>query len=289
MNWLLLRVTLMVSQIGVFSKNEILEDVNTSDLKYILAEYYLGELYSHVSSGDRLKALTSAQGYFHAFLNRCQSYAILTKAEKEGFERLETPTTDANLVRQEKVERHKKKKDLKTKIEALTAQIAKAGTAEDVDEEIDRDLTEALIHLFIETSIENLSMIKREADLLQGMQKMRESGEDPLKAGQASQPPKPFKPIVIQNTREVLQQQVFRPGWNQPTMTLDEYLVLEQQRGNILQGGGPEQEARMEREKLEKLQRDSDADADADTMKKREWDEYTDVNPRGQGNRYNRS
>lgn len=284
-----LRVSLLVTKSGVFSSNEILEDVNTSDLKYLLTDFYLGDLYTKVSTTDRLKAITTAQGYFTAFLDRCLSYAILMKAEKDGYEQVEAPSKDPAVRRQLKIDRHKKKKELKIKVETLTAQIAKAGLGEDEDEETDRDLTESLIHLFIENSIENLSLIKEETQMLQWAEAKRQAGEDPLKPLQPQQPQQPFKPIVIQNTREVLQQQVFRPGWNQPTMTLDQYVMLEQQRGNILTGGGPDQEVRMEREKEEKLERDSEEDADTETMKKREWDEFADANPRGQGNRYNRS
>jgi hypothetical protein len=49
---------------------------------------------------------------------------------------------------------------------------------------------------------------------------------------------KPLRPFVISNRgREEIQKQVFRPGHNLPTMTIDEYLELERQRGNILSGG----------------------------------------------------
>ena len=38
--------------------------------------------------------------------------------------------------------------------------------------------------------------------------------------------------------RAKLREQVFQPDYRLPTMTIDEYLEIERQRGNILTGGG---------------------------------------------------
>ena len=38
--------------------------------------------------------------------------------------------------------------------------------------------------------------------------------------------------------RARLQAEVFRPDHRLPTMSIDEYLEIEQQRGNIISGGG---------------------------------------------------
>ncbi|KAJ2070950.1 Type 2A phosphatase-associated protein 42 [Coemansia sp. S142-1] len=62
-------------------------------------------------------------------------------------------------------------------------------------------------------------------------------------------------------------------------MTIDEYLKQEEERGGIISGGGKEPDAKPEID-------DNDHEAlDAETMKKREWDEFTDNNPKGAGNR----
>lgn len=53
---------------------------------------------------------------------------------------------------------------------------------------------------------------------------------------------KPLRPFTILPSnaaeRARLQAQVFGPGYNLPTMSIDEYLEIEKQRGNIITGGG---------------------------------------------------
>lgn len=53
------------------------------------------------------------------------------------------------------------------------------------------------------------------------------------------QPLRPFT-ILPSNAAERarLQAEVFGPGYNLPTMSMDEYLEIEKQRGNIITGGG---------------------------------------------------
>ena len=52
----------------------------------------------------------------------------------------------------------------------------------------------------------------------------------------------PLRPFTIlpsdAGERARLQAQVFGPGYNLPTMSVDEYLEIERQRGNIISGGG---------------------------------------------------
>jgi len=77
-------------------------------------------------------------------------------------------------------------------------------------------------------------------------------------------------------------------------MTIDEYLEIERQRGNILTGGGPQSAANPT--SSEQLTMDAEQDGtafgDAKSEEKREKDEewaiFTDANPRGAGNTMNR-
>ncbi|KAJ1668388.1 Type 2A phosphatase-associated protein 42 [Coemansia sp. RSA 1813] len=90
---------------------------------------------------------------------------------------------------------------------------------------------------------------------------------------------RPTQPFVITNDRQRIKDGVFRPGWALPTMTVDEYLQQEKERGNIISGGGKEPDMKPEID-------DNDYDAlDAETAKQREWDDFKDDNPRGSGNR----
>ena len=94
---------------------------------------------------------------------------------------------------------------------------------------------------------------------------------------------RPLQPFTLLDSRQRLQNGVFRPDHALPTMTIDEYLDEERRRGGIIDGGG-EQSTRPGPPKDE----DNMDLADAETMKAREWDEFVEANPRGSGNTINR-
>ena len=54
--------------------------------------------------------------------------------------------------------------------------------------------------------------------------------------------PQPLRPFTIlpagASDRARLQAQVFQSDHRLPTMSIDEYLEIEQQRGNVISGGG---------------------------------------------------
>ncbi|GAA6006328.1 hypothetical protein JCM10207_000606 [Rhodosporidiobolus poonsookiae] len=96
------------------------------------------------------------------------------------------------------------------------------------------------------------------------------------------------------STRLRLQSEVFRPSHRLPTMTIDEYLAAEEERGNVLQGGGPSTSEAVEQARAEER-----AEEEEDTRrgyereeqglrKVREWDDWTDTHRKGEGNMHNR-
>ena len=90
-----------------------------------------------------------------------------------------------------------------------------------------------------------------------------------------------LKPFTLLDHRQRLQNGVFRPDHNLPTMTIDEYLEEERKRGGIIDGGGAQSGQRefVDEDDLDK--------ADEATMKARAWDEFVEENPKGAGNRMN--
>ncbi|KAL0262669.1 Type 2A phosphatase-associated protein 42 [Diplodia seriata] len=93
---------------------------------------------------------------------------------------------------------------------------------------------------------------------------------------------KPMRPFTLLDSRQRVQQGVFRPDHSLPTMTIDEYLDEERKRGGIIEGGGEQSGMQPEpdEDNLEK--------ADAETLKARAWDDYKDDNAKGSGNTMNR-
>jgi immunoglobulin-binding protein 1 len=92
---------------------------------------------------------------------------------------------------------------------------------------------------------------------------------------------KPLQPFTLTDKRTQLRDGVFRPSHNLPTVSIDEYLEEEKRRGGIIDGGGNNAAA-------PEIDEDNMALADAETMKAREWDEFTEANPKGSGNTLNR-
>jgi hypothetical protein len=95
----------------------------------------------------------------------------------------------------------------------------------------------------------------------------------------------------LQVRREEIRGGVFRPGWNQPTMSLDELAEREvrdalererRQRAAEAQAAlGPRRYGQLLRDGLEDDAGLVDASADVD----RKWDDWKDENPRGSGNK----
>ncbi|KAI0362517.1 serine/threonine protein phosphatase PP2A-associated protein [Trametes cingulata] len=109
---------------------------------------------------------------------------------------------------------------------------------------------------------------------------------------------KPLRPFVLLGSnaadRARLQSQVFQADHRLPTMSIEEYLELEKQRGNIITGGGPASEQKLTTK--EQLALDAEQDGTAFGEEKAEekrqrdesWAQYTDTHPRGAGNTMNR-
>ena len=93
---------------------------------------------------------------------------------------------------------------------------------------------------------------------------------------------KPLRPFTLLDKRQRLQEGVFRPDHNLPTMSIDEYLEEERRRGGIIDGGGDKSGVRPE------IDEDDMAQVDEETMKDRRWDDFKDNNPKGVGNTLNR-
>lgn len=169
------------------------------------------------------------------------------------------PRLDAATSREQKIERYRREKEMEGKIKNLQAVLDKNGeksgdTNVDV-EDIERDLVMSLIQFQVLKSLEHLQSISQEYVMVLEMEKMREraargdttdlrapitqSRVDPRNATGPllSSTGVPLRPFVITSKRQELRDQVFRPGWALPTMTIDEYLQQEEERGNHIKGG----------------------------------------------------
>lgn len=212
--------------------------------------------------------LSYSQEYIQRFLSTCQDHELLKKEDVMTMQQLghnkgKAPSVPAAQQRDQKIARFKRERAVKTQIQNLRNQLdgvagKKGEDDEDRDvEETEREWVEALIELEIIKALENWHAIEQEFVMVKEMEVMREMME---KTGRTDavdkrEPPvinratwgkdkpmlskegRPLQPFVIMNKREQIKSKVFGYSHNLPTMTIDEYLEQERERGGIIEGG----------------------------------------------------
>lgn len=177
-----------------------------------------------------------------------------------GHNKGKAPSVPAAQQRDQKIARFKRERAVKAQIQNLRNQLDQvSGKKDDEDrdvEETEREWVEALIELEIIKALENWHAIEQEFVMVKEMEIMREMME---KTGRTdtvdkrepvinratwgkdkpmlSKEGRPLQPFVIMNKREQMKSKVFGYGHNLPTMTIDEYLDQERERGGIIEGG----------------------------------------------------
>ncbi|KAI1325783.1 TAP42-like family protein [Xylariaceae sp. FL0255] len=313
----------VIDKIALFSSNEDLEDLATADMPYLLVRYRIADLLQRLSIPspvDRQNTLDKTREAYVKFLFGLEEYSILTAKQCTLLaEYIEDPTgfttistTDPNARRNAKIANFKAEKSLKERLAFMRGnpQYLEGGG----DEDAVRDAYLAEMELCSHMAFQSLEGINREMEVLkqapvplipfqsmvdveEDQRRRRESIDNdgfserldaPLRTPSTNSGPllsqqgKPLRPFTLVGNRQDLQRGVFRPGHNLPTMSIDEYLDEEKRRGNMIEGGGAASGMKPEPDE------DNMELADAETMKAREWDEFTEANPKGSGNTLNR-
>ncbi|KAI9848482.1 MAG: hypothetical protein M1838_000505 [Thelocarpon superellum] len=308
----------LVNQLALFSRNEDTDDISSGDLRYLLIEYHLATLILRDSSGERTSVLLRGREAYKQYLDRLDAYRLLSVSDQQQYERyLQSPdtfstasTTDASARRNTKIARFREERELKKKL----AFLQQNPTALQNDDGALRDLHLSSVRLATHETFSSLESIAQELDILAMAPSIPRPGSESLDQDNRQRsshggrnayserldPPmsqllvnggagpildqngRPLKPFTLLNTRERMRNGVFRPGHNLPTMTIDEYLEEEKRRGGIVEGGGEQSGIRPTPDE------DDMAKADEETIKAREWDDFTESNPKGAGNTMNR-
>ncbi|XP_068219382.1 immunoglobulin-binding protein 1 isoform X2 [Palaemon carinicauda] len=313
----LVKATVLVSELGVFSGNESVDDLPTTSIKFLLLPVLLGTFSIKRTDIDRLEVLRLADIYFRDFMTRCLQYEITdvevpkkpdcddedgaekkkdsktSQAPKRG---MPTPLELQKMAkeREEKIRRFKEKKATGDRL----IELKKVLKNPSCDEDVKRKYYITLVKKFIFDSLEELESIAMEKQMLIDMAALRMKGAYPEK----EEPPKTkaFKPILI--TRDAVQKNVFGLGYpSLPSITIEEFYDQRVRDGwfpdpslrqNSLQeraskdpDKGNEEEEREEAEKEEAEERDDPEKI----ARERERDEWRDTHRRGWGNTYNRS
>ncbi|PPQ77521.1 hypothetical protein CVT25_011318 [Psilocybe cyanescens] len=344
-----------IISLSMFSPNETLEDISTRDLVYLTVPYIFAEVQGRTKTTvrvDRMNSLVQTEKYIQNFAGLLERYEIVPEDERTLFDRKTANVADYSRRRELKINRYKKGKELKARIETIRKRRRQISSSEDaptdfdliasllpadsnkpseVNEEADseteeilRETTLLLLRLLYAHASSQLESIEQELDLLRNappspimgpddddkrLQKRKEEENEwkldiPTPGGPDGKGPlldpsgKPLRPFTILPSdaadRARLQAQVFGPGHRLPSMTIDEYLEIEQQRGNIITGGGAASQAAPT--SSEQLAIDSEMDGTLEGHMKEEmkrqkdenWARFTDENPKGAGNTMNR-
>ncbi|KAL8732517.1 MAG: hypothetical protein Q9166_002731 [cf. Caloplaca sp. 2 TL-2023] len=310
----------LTERLAIFSPNETEDDISSGDLQYLLINHYIGELLRQDSIASRKPVLDQAKIAYERYLKLLDTYDMLSKADCSLYQRYLSNRDDFSLLstsdptarRNTKVARYKQEQEMKLKLKYL----AQVPLALQNDDAASREIYLAEIQLCTHNTFHALDIISQELQIIALMPQTspapqpeereldyrqrngilnRDNHSDRLdppisqllskgKAGPIlSKDGKPLKPFTLLDSRQRLQNGVFRPDHALPTMTIDEYLEEEKKRGGIIDGGGQQQSDGPQEADEDDLEK-----ADMETMKKREWDEYVEANPKGSGNTLNR-
>lgn len=319
--------TKLVSIADVFSTNESFDEIPTEHIKYYLLPAFLGTLVTKLADRDnRMHNVEVSEVYFYDFLERVKSYDIVNidipkRAENDDDNK--KPTSDTSVpsgsqelstvnnktenekkieaacnTRKNKLQKFKKEKELKEKLQVLEQNM----DSENIDDETKRNYFTTLIKLYVLQSIEEINSLSQEKEILKYMAKIKVDGVD-NKNKKYVQPK--LKPIII--TRNEVQKKVYGAGYpSLPVMTVSEFYEKKVADGEWPAGGEPGttvggkaltestsvvgeyKEAQEDPDKLEK-ERKIEEDSEEFLAQQRAMDEYKDTHRRGWGNRHNRS
>ncbi|CAK5277309.1 unnamed protein product [Mycena citricolor] len=235
-----------------------------------------------------------------------------------------------DVIRKRRGQQHSSDTGMESDFALISSLLPQTTTADEDEEDSEtedalRETTLLILRLYYGQAQASLSSLKQESELLKnappapmrpprpeedrrGKQRATEddmwklnapSGLGPDGKGPLLDPQgKPLRPFTLlpagSSDRARFAAQVFGPGHRLPSMSIDEYLQIEQERGNIITGGGPASENAPT--SSEQLQMDSELDgthfgeerAEAKRVKDENWAQFVDANPRGAGNTMNR-
>lgn len=178
---MLLKVDKGLAVDGVISPNEEVDDINTSDLKYLLVPYYLGELLAAMPSIEgRLKRLKQAVKYFKRYLDSCEITEIMTEADRKRYKTGQQGKMKQS--REAKIDAFKRGKEMDLQIQVLRKKRAdmkkRSLTDEDAEEdEVEREYRLTLVKANVGKAMDQLGFIEQELPMLEHMAKMRKDPE----------------------------------------------------------------------------------------------------------------
>jgi immunoglobulin-binding protein 1 len=317
---------------GLFSANETVEDISTKSLPFLAIDHFLalamvGLPIQPGQMAERKKVILRSVELWSNFIMKLEQLELLSKEEVKEYYSLSEDVGEDFLSRplpppsrDAKIARFKAKQQTKKEMERLRAlrdrrQRCGVSAEEEIDgfddEGLERTLALQDLNLQKAEALEQWAQTKQELPMIEMMadrgrdsqQMKRYAGEEDAPSDESRSRPLSGKPLEVtritkdaggqlQIKREEIRSTVFRPGWNQPTMSLEELGEREYQAAIEREARQKEAEANQKNEprKYEDLVRDGMEDnlelVDASAKLDRDWDDFKDANPRGSGNKH---
>lgn len=282
----------MIRQLALFSKNECLDDLSTANIRFMTCDYLIAELklMIHPKGSDRnfvrKNILQDARNDLKSFVNLCECYGLINIKHRQLLNFTSNAPSREEL-RKWKIESYKRSKEL----ESIISQRIK----DDSDDDESREWYLKIIELSVYKAVDHLRSISEELEMIsisierqkfEKTKRLSDADKDirvdsklnltDTSTALLDDKGKVQRPFVITSKREQFKDQVFRPGHNLPTMTIEEYLEKEISRGNFLS------------QKDNASKKEITSDDEEELYKQRQMDDFKDDNPRGWGNRMNK-
>lgn len=288
-----------VMQLRLFSPNEELDDVSTTDLKFLLLPFLLAEVTAATRDmSTRLDALRQAIVYWRAFGHDCERLGVAHGDDVKALSRGPEDALDPMSKRDEKIARYKRTKELDEKVAYLFGKKREVlgdefhwGAGGSFDEDMERDLILSLLGRACASVADNIASAEQELPLLEIMQARGGPGAPPPRELPASE--KPFI-LRIQDKAELMRiykEMVFQCPYELPTMTLAEAADVEMEQMREREAARADQERRQRSYQDERWysgdrygSKEDDEDEHT-TYKDRDWDDWKDEHPYGCGNK----
>lgn len=296
--------------------SERLDDISTSSLPFLMLEHQLAMAYLNLPTRGieelpiRKQNLSTSCSLWDAFFRNLECIEALSVPEVKAYHTLldcseDTTNTFPISSRDEKIVRHRTKQeasDQASKWDALKArrrrlQVPETEDLDGYDEEgLDRNLALAQLEISKHEAFDEWGSVLRELPMIERMIKEVDSGS------QAPQPQRASKKglAVTRITKDSMtgklvvkkdevRSTVFRPGWNQPTMSLEELADREVKAALDREQRQKDAESIQKPARYDQLVKkgldDNDELVEASAALDRAWDDFKDENPRGCGNK----
>jgi len=182
-----------VEKADIFSENELLQDMNTCDLKFLVLPFYRGELLQRLNEHEprrRIDLLDAALASLKGFLAGLSRLEALTPEVRAGWQLASSgEAADAATTRTQKIARVKAQKAAQAQLKLIGEKLEKADAADDDAEhaeELQREHMLLLLETCALTALDSIRGLTQELDMLRQIAAMRRpDGSLPFTPGAA--------------------------------------------------------------------------------------------------------